>query len=115
MYDDKMRRSIDSSSVLSNDDMSEYDIISDGQQSLESSIADLGLVDKSIAAIHEPAPTKEAEQHFGTPAFAAEDIQSYVRTAIGVVDKARTRRLSDFGRRVLRVYVDGLFDPLDAG
>ena len=43
-----MRRSIDSASVLSNDDMSEYDIISDGQQSLESSIADLGLVDKMV-------------------------------------------------------------------
>ena len=110
-----MRRSMDSSSVLSNDDMSEYDIISDGQQSLESSIADLGLADKSLTTVHEPTPTRDAEELFGTPALTAEDIQSYVRSAIGGGDKALTRRMSDFGRKVLRVYVDGFFDPFDAG
>lgn len=112
----KMVQPMDSSSVLSHDDLSEYDFISDGQHSLESSIADLGLLDKAGAAIHEPAPARIAEDLFGTPTLTAEDIQSYVRTATGVVaDKTRTRRLSDFGRKVLRVYVDGLFDPLDAG
>lgn len=93
-----MRRSIDSASVLSADDLSEYDIISDGQQSLESSIADLGLADKPI---YEPAPAKAATDLFKSPAFSAEDIQAYALAAVGIL-----------GRKVVRVYVDGVFDPI---
>ncbi|KAI0704321.1 hypothetical protein BC835DRAFT_1242091, partial [Cytidiella melzeri] len=111
-----MRRSIDSTSVLSNDDMSEYDIISDGQQSLESSIADLGLVDrdKASASIYEPAPVLAAEELFGTPALSAQDIQAYVYANAAIDSVAR--RQSDLGsRKAVRVYIDGLFDPFDAG
>lgn len=110
-----MRRSIDASTVLSGDDLSDYDIISDGQQSLESSIADLGLVDKAVTTVYEPTPARAAAVLFVTPTLTVEDIQSYVRAAAGVGDKVRTRRFSDMGRRVLRVYVDGIFDPFDAG
>ena len=107
-----MRRSIDSASVLSNDDMSEYDIISDGQQSLESSIADLGLADKAPAAIYEPAPTSAAENLFGTPTLTAGNIQAYVRANVNV-DPTAARQSEVGSRRPVRVYVDGLFDPFD--
>lgn len=108
-----MRRSVDLTSILSQDDLAEYDIISDGQQSLESSIADLGLADKTPIPIHEPAPTKTAEQRFGTPALSAEDIRAYVGASLGTETAAGCQ--GEHGRRAVRVYVDGLFDPFDAG
>ena len=111
-----MRRSIDSSSVLSNDDLSEYDFVSDGQQSLESSMADLGLADKTPATgpVYEPPPTKAAEELFGTPALTAGNIQAYIRANVGV-DTTAARQSEAGNRRTVRVYVDGLFDPFDVG
>lgn len=111
-----MRRSIDSSSVLSNDDLSEYDFVSDGQQSLESSMADLGLADKTpaIGPVYEPAPTKAAEELFGTPGLMAGNIQAYIRANVGV-DTTAARQSEAGSRRTVRIYVDGLFDPFDVG
>ena len=101
-----MRRSIDVSSVFSNDDFTEYDFVSEGQRSLESSIADLGLGDESGSQIREPPASEVAQKTFYTPSLTAEDIQSYVQKAIGLESK------SD---KAVRVYVDGFFDPFNAG
>jgi len=98
------RRSIDASSVLSADDLSEYDMMSDGQRSLESSIAD--LMERAYEDIREPPPSDAAKQQFLTPTFSAEDIQVYVQRFTGGTSLARPDK-------TIRVYVDGLFDPFN--
>lgn len=105
-----MRRSMDVSSVLSSDDLADYDIISDGHRSLDSSIADLGLADRSTPEMKEPPPSQAARDRFGTPALTPEDIQTYVQRTL----EASGRRL-DSDLRVIRVYADGTFDPMNAG
>ena len=102
---------MDVSSVLSSDDLADYDIISDGHRSLDSSIADLGLVDRSIPELREPPPTQAARERFGTPGLTPEDIQAYVHRALGV----SWRQVDDEDLGVVRVYVDGLFDPMNTG
>ncbi|KAI0954024.1 hypothetical protein AcV7_007380 [Taiwanofungus camphoratus] len=107
-----MRRSLDVSSVLSSDDLADYDVISDGHQSLESSIADLGHVDRSVADIREPSPLQAAKDRFDTIDLSADDIQGYVqRLAPWAVNG---RRNGDGEQRMVRVYVDGVFDPFQA-
>lgn len=100
------RRSIDASSVFSNDDYAEYDFVSEGHRSLESSIADLGLGEEGAAEVTEPAPSQTARAIFGTPSLSAEDIQEYVQKALGTEVKPH---------KTVRVYADGLFDPFNAG
>ncbi|KAH9888846.1 hypothetical protein C8Q73DRAFT_708399 [Cubamyces lactineus] len=99
-----LRRSLDALSVLSTDDLADYDVISDGPRSLESSIADLGQVTRLAGS--EPPPLPSAREKFDTVGLTAEDIQAYVQRSIGAVtsrgDEART----------WRVYVDGVFGPL---
>ncbi|KIP10006.1 hypothetical protein PHLGIDRAFT_28695 [Phlebiopsis gigantea 11061_1 CR5-6] len=102
-----MRRSIDASSVFSNDDYAEYDFVSEGHRSLESSIADLSLGEDRTLDITEPPPSQTAKAVFGTPSLSAEDIQAYVHNVLG--SELRTHS------GTVRVYVDGLFDPLNAG
>ena len=107
-----MLRSIDGSPVLSSDDFAEYDFVSDGHRSLESSIADLGLQD-IVATRREPPPSQAAKALFGTPALSTEDIQAYVQKSLGCA--TATRHNEDAHCRLVRVYVDGKFDPLNAG
>ena len=106
-----MRQSIDSASVLSNDDLADYDIISDGHRSLESSIADLGLVDRVALEVQEPPPSQAARERFGTPSLTPEDIRAYVRRALESIG----RRLPEDDLKIFRVYIDGPFDPMSAG
>ena len=101
-----MRRSLDVLSVLSSDDLADYDIISEGQRSLESSIADLGPPPVRFAG-GEPAPPPAARERFGeTVALGAEDVQAYVRRALQATTPGTD------AARVWRVYVDGVFGPL---
>lgn len=98
---------MDASSLLSADDLSEYDMISEGQLSLESSIADLGLVDgKHEDVVREPSSTDAAKQQFLTPSFSAEDIQSYVQRSL--VGGCLVRP-----DKTVRIYVDGVYDPFN--
>ncbi|KAH9935052.1 hypothetical protein B0H21DRAFT_834697 [Amylocystis lapponica] len=106
-------RSLDVSSVLSNDDLAEYDIISDGPRSLESSIADLGHVNATAADMHEPPPSQAARDKFDTVAISADDIQAYVKRAAPATAD-HFRRSADGDQRAVRVYVDGVFDPFQA-
>ncbi|OSX64269.1 hypothetical protein POSPLADRAFT_1137734 [Postia placenta MAD-698-R-SB12] len=95
--------------MLSGDDLSDYDVISDGHRSLESSIADLSHVDVEAADIHEPPPPPAARDRFDTVSLSADDIQKYVRKAVPSIPG---RRWSGDG--TVRVYVDGIFDPFQA-
>ena len=106
-----MRRSLDVSSALSSDDLAEYDIISEGQRSLESSIADLGLVDRIAPEVYEPAPSEVARARFMTPSLTPEDIQAYVRRELNPSGRLLVSEMS----RTVRVYVDGQFDPVSTG
>ncbi|KAK7686428.1 hypothetical protein QCA50_010652 [Cerrena zonata] len=105
-----MMRSIDAFSTLSSDDLADYDVISDGIRSLESSIADIGFQDRPLASgeLHEPPPSQKAKTTFGTPAFSAEDIQSYVERALGSSGSGTIR--GNALTKPVRVYVDGSFD-----
>ncbi|KAH9924741.1 uncharacterized protein B0H18DRAFT_1172766 [Fomitopsis serialis] len=108
-----MRRSLDVVSVFSSDDLSDYDVISDGHQSLESSIADLGHVAGGAATFREPPPLQSAQERFDTVALTADDIQAYVQKVVPATVPA-FQRASDGEQRTVRVYVDGVFDPLQA-
>ena len=104
---------MDASSVLSTDDLADYDVISDGPRSLESSIADLGLAEKPATEIQEPPPTQMARENFYTPTLSVEDIQDYVKRAIaaaGAGFREHGTEEDETGLRVVRVYVDGKFD-----
>lgn len=104
-----MRRSLDALSVLSADDLADYDVISDGPRSLESSIADLGAPPRPAAPGGEPAPTPAARERFGDAvALTAEEVQAYVQRSL----RAGGRVGEDDRGRVWRVYVDGVFGPL---
>ncbi|KAL6306272.1 hypothetical protein BKA93DRAFT_729818 [Sparassis latifolia] len=103
-----MRRSLDLASMLSNDDLADYDVISDGPRSLESSIADLGHVDR-IGSVREPEPLQAAKDKFDTVGLSAEDIQAYIQKS--VPSSENIWRTVDEEQRIIRVYVDGAFDP----
>lgn len=105
-----MRNSIDISSVLSSDDLADYDIISEGHRSLDSSIADLGLMDRDI---HEPPPSQAARDKFFTPSLSADDIQAHVQRAVGA--NGINLMLREDSPRTVKVYVDGKFDTFNAG
>ena len=100
---------MDVSSVLSSDDLADYDIISDGHRSLESSIADLGLGERVNPELHEPPPSQAAIEQFGTPSLSAEEIRANVRRTL----QANGAHVVD--DRIVRIYVDGRFDPMNAG
>ncbi|KAI0820835.1 hypothetical protein BC628DRAFT_828080 [Trametes gibbosa] len=101
-----MRRSIDALSVLSTDDLADYDVISDGPRSLESSIADLGQAPQRFAG-GEPPPLPSAREKFDTVGLTAEEIQAHVQRSIGAPPGSRGDEA-----RTWRVYVDGVFGPL---
>lgn len=100
--------------MLSTDDLADYDFISDGQQSLESSIADLGNTERVATDIHEPPPTQNARETFYTPALSVEDIHSFVKKGIAAAGLGYREHENgngrDFEERIVRVYVDGKFD-----
>ncbi|KAL4063125.1 hypothetical protein J3A83DRAFT_4107170 [Scleroderma citrinum] len=110
---------MDSSCVLSDED---YDVISNpGQRSLESSIA----WDMTTASGHSPGasegpalpreimPTDAARNELSTVSLSPADIQACVRNAIEGAAGTSTGYPS--AERTVRVYVDGMFDVLDAG
>lgn len=100
---------MDTSSVLSDED---YDVISNpGQRSLESSVADFGHV-IACGPIREIPPTDAARHTLSTVSLTAVDIQAYVGTALSTAAGRGVRYPAD---RTIRVYVDGVFDVLDAG
>ncbi|KAI6149794.1 hypothetical protein BKA82DRAFT_997883 [Pisolithus tinctorius] len=100
---------MDTSSVLSDED---YDVISNpGQRSLESSVADFGHV-IACGPIREIPPTDAARHTLSTVSLTAVDIQAYVGTALSTAAGRGVRCPAD---RTVRVYVDGMFDVLDAG
>ncbi len=107
-----MRNSLDVSSVLSSDDLADYDVISEGHRSLESSIADLGLVDKPAEDIYEPPASQAARERLFTPSLSADDIQAHVQRAVA---NGNGLMLRDNGQRIVKVYVDGTFDRFNAG
>lgn len=107
-------------SEVTSDDLNDYDVISSGHRSLDSSVADLSasnagadstggahvLLHLATPAPREPAPTQLARDLFDTPGLSAGDVQSHVGRAVG--------RERDAEREV-RVYVDGVFDVFHAG
>ncbi|KAH7908957.1 hypothetical protein BJ138DRAFT_1156381 [Hygrophoropsis aurantiaca] len=100
---------MDNVSVVSDED---YDVISNpGQRSLESSIADFGHIPAQNT--HEPPPSAAAKQKLSTVSLSAGDIQAYVRAA---VDASVGRSISyPSEHKTMRVYIDGIFDTLNAG
>ena len=102
-----MRRSLDVLSVLSTDDLADYDVISDGPRSMDSSIADLGPPPRFVGG--EPTPLPAAKEKFGdTVSLTAEEIQAYVQRSLN--SSLAGGRGDD--SRTWRVYVDGIFGPL---
>lgn len=108
-----MRNSIDVSSILSSDDLADYDIISEGPRSLESSIADLGHLERHGADIYEPPASQVAREKLFTPSLSAEDIQAHVQRAL--VSHGINLLFADDSQRIVKVYVDGTFDKFNAG
>ncbi|KAI0629259.1 hypothetical protein C8Q77DRAFT_1142972 [Trametes polyzona] len=100
-----MPRSPDALS-FSTEDLADYDVLSDGLRSLESSIADLDPIAKDAGG--EPAPLPTAREKFGdTVGLTAEDIQAYVQRSLGAPPGTRANE-----KKTWRVYVDGIFGPL---
>lgn len=97
-------RTMDSSSVRSDED---YDVISG---SLDSSLVDFAHIG-APSGVREIPPTEEARQAFNTVAFLASDIQAYVANALRQSDARGVVQSTD---RIIRVYVDGVFDVLGA-
>ncbi|KAG6916126.1 hypothetical protein DXG01_008357 [Tephrocybe rancida] len=99
---------MDAASVLSDDD---YDVVSNpGQRSLESSTTDFGHI--PAQNIHEPPPSELARNKFDSVSWTATEIQAYVRKSLGIA----TPTLSSSANECMkRVYVDGVFDGLNAG
>ncbi|KAG6886208.1 hypothetical protein C0993_010770 [Termitomyces sp. T159_Od127] len=97
---------MDAASVLSDDD---YDVVSNpGQRSLESSTADFGHI--PVQVVYEPPPSQMARDKIESVLWTANDIQAYVRKALGT-----TKPILPFSDTTKRVYVDGVFDGLSAG
>jgi hypothetical protein len=109
---------------------SDYDLISEAQ-SLESSIDDLGREPASLheaaatgrqLKVYEPPVSAVARAKYASANFSEEDIQAYVRRALGR-EKAMPAGKSSTVRakgevcesRTVRVYVDGLFDGFHVG
>ncbi len=107
---------MDASSVLS-DDLSDYDVISDpGRHSLDSSMADFGM----LTPANEPPPAQEAFDKLPTVRLSANEIQSYVRSTLGLAPApspaTKARRMSQgWDNKTRRIYVDGVFDMFNAG
>lgn len=109
---------------------SDYDVISEAQ-SLESSIDDLGRYNalgvEAGGKVHEPPVSAVAKAKYATANLSEEDVQAYVRRALGR-DKigggggggsrsATVRGVKGevWEARTVRVYVDGLFDGFHVG
>ncbi|KAH7890738.1 hypothetical protein F5I97DRAFT_73073 [Phlebopus sp. FC_14] len=99
---------MDNSSVLSDED---YDVISNpGQQSLDSSMADFGHI--AAQNTREIPPTDAARKVLNTVSLSPADIQAWVRN---VIDASGRSVSYPADNRIVRVYVDGIFDLLTAG
>ena len=90
------------------DDLHDYDVISAGHISPESSVADLGL----LPAIHELVPSQIAREKFDTLNFSSDQIQEYVSKAVNGSAPVRSPFIFD---KAVRVYVDGLYDVFHVG
>jgi hypothetical protein len=101
-------------SVLS-DDLSDYDVISEaGHASADSSIADFDHIPAQVPT--EPAIPQAARENFYTASLSPENIQAYVRKALGVnaVGGVATNGHTTQSK-TMRVYVDGIFDVFSVG
>ncbi|KAJ3571815.1 hypothetical protein NP233_g3495 [Leucocoprinus birnbaumii] len=88
---------------LSDDD---YDVISNpGDLSLDASVSDLHARNLTV---WEPEPCPASSKKIEATRWTAVQIQEYVSKVAG-------ERCSGFDNKVLRIYVDGSFDPLTAG
>ncbi|KAG6334186.1 hypothetical protein ID866_4901 [Astraeus odoratus] len=121
---------MDTSSVLSDED---YDVISNpSQRSLDSSIlADdfapvPGLSSAAARDATAPSPTDAARSTLSTVSLSPADIQAYVRSSLegaragpgsgsGARYSGHKPGAAEGAGRTVRVYVDGVFDGLDAG
>ncbi|KAK7466414.1 hypothetical protein VKT23_005136 [Stygiomarasmius scandens] len=110
---------------LSGDDLSDYDVISDpGRRSLDSSIADL-MLEHTPPEVKEPAPSQAALDKFLPARLSPGDIQSSVRTHLGLGTapsasngNGTLRRQSHAGMndfRTRKIYVDGIYDTFNVG
>jgi choline-phosphate cytidylyltransferase len=105
------RGSISANSVTS-DDLAEYDVVSSGLRSLESSVDDLSGGRRSTD-VYEPPPAQDATEKFATAALTSEDVRAYVRHHVEKM--VGGERSAVWERRTVRVYVDGLYDGFHAG
>jgi choline-phosphate cytidylyltransferase len=112
-------------SVLSDDGESDYDVVSNPDQDRRDesfSVADLsnsttyGHV--PVSPVLEPPPTHAAREKLDTVGLSETDIQSFVAKALdsSTPDGTLEREVAIATEgRTLRVYVDGIFDPWNAG
>lgn len=91
---------MDSASTLTDD---EYDLISNpGDLSFDSSVADLQTRNLTV---WEPQPCLVASKKFEAVRWSSIEIQDRINKIIG-------ERCAGSENKVLRVYVDGSFDPI---
>ena len=94
---------MDSSNALSDDD---YDVISNPSRgSLDSSFDEYTL--GSLSAVRELPAFEEAKDRFETTRWTASDIQAYIHKGLNLTSSAP--------KKLMRIYVDGSFDPFDVG
>ncbi|PPQ75202.1 hypothetical protein CVT24_010118 [Panaeolus cyanescens] len=98
---------MDTANVLSDD---EYDVISNpGNRSLESSI---DFAHEEYDLVREIPPQKAALHLFETTGWTSNQIQDYV--CRGLQPKPESQS-NGSRKRLIRVYVDGIFDSFDVG
>jgi len=101
-------------SVLSDGELSDYDLVSE----ISSSIADLHHIPGQ--AVYEPPPSQSARDTWETVKWDKEDVRAYVNKALeGSSFSSRPTESNGDGRceerRTVRVYVDGSFEVFNAG
>jgi hypothetical protein len=104
---------MDESSPVLSDDLSDYDVISEaGHASADSSIADFDHIPAQVPT--EPAIPQAAREKFYTASLRPENIQAYVRKALGGNGAVATNGHTTQSK-TMRVYVDGVFDVFSVG
>lgn len=90
------------------DDLHDYDVISAGHISPESSIADLG----QAPVVQEIPPSPAAKELYETVLYSSDQIQDYVSKFVNGSVAIKSPFILE---KAVRVYVDGLFDVLHVG
>ncbi|KAG6829880.1 hypothetical protein H0H92_003149 [Tricholoma furcatifolium] len=97
---------MDATSVLSDDD---YDLVSNC--GLESSLTGTDYGHIPVPNVHEPPPSQIARDQFDSVSWTAAEIQAYVSKSLALTAPP----LPSMNEKTRRVYVDGVFDGLNAG